>query len=158
MRILCANLTLLIILFFTSCQHDDTSSVSQDSKAFVSVNLPFQLSEPIQAGDVSSGTVNTKSTTTAPFSVLYVPVAVVKTKASTTFSNVWILQFYSDGTCAKATNLGTVSTTNINPTLVSGSGYTIYVIANGPSSPTAFTTSTTTKSSLESSHRLFREH
>jgi len=140
---------IVLLLFFTSCQYDDASSVSQDSKALVSVILPFQLSEPAQAGNASSSAATTKSGAVSSFSVLYTYVNSIKTKALTTFSNVWVLQF-SSNTCVKATNLGTVSTTNINPALVSGSGYTIYVIANGPSSPTAFTTSTT-KLSLESS-------
>ncbi len=136
-------------LFLISCQHDDTSSVAQGGKLLVSVNLPFQLSESFPAAEESSSLTNTRSLKVSPFSVSYSPVSSIQTKASTTFSNVWVLQFNSVGTCVKATNLGTVSTTNINPTLVSGSGYTIYVIANGPSASNAFSTSTP-QSSLES--------
>ncbi len=138
------------MLFFISCQHDDTSSVYQGGESLVAVNLPLQLLESFPAGEESSSTTNTKSLKASPFSVSYSPVSSIQTKASTTFSNVWVLQFNSVGTCVNATNLGTVSTTNINPTLVSGSGYTIYVIANGPSASNAFSTSTT-QSSLESS-------
>jgi len=141
---------ILSLLFFISCQHDDTSSVAQGGKLLVPVNLPFQLLESFPAAEESSSLTNTRSLKVSPFSVSYSPVSSIQTKASTTFSNVWVLQFNSVGTCVKATNLGTVSTTNINPTLVSGSGYTIYVIANGPSASNAFSTSTT-QSSLESS-------
>jgi len=148
------RLIILIFLFIEilllSCTHDENSSVYQDGKSLVAVYLPFQLSKSFPAGEESSSVTNTKSLKISPFSVSYSPVSSIRTKASTTFSNVWVLQFTSVGTCVKATNLGTVSTTNINPTLVSGSGYTIYVIANGPSASNAFSTSTT-QSSLESS-------
>jgi len=138
-----------LVYFLFSCQEGECSFNSNKQGALTPVNMSFALSDPIQAGDVPSSSATTKSVISSPFSVSYIASS-PKTKSSTTFSNVWILQFNSIGTCVKATNLGIVSTTNINPTLISGSGYTIYIIANGPSASNAFDTSTT-KYSLENS-------
>jgi len=136
----------LLITFLSSCQQEERASGYVSSGTSTPISLSFTLSSPFQAGE-ESASVTTKSVN-GPFSVSYSHINPIQTKATTTFANVWVLQF-SSNTCVKATNIGTVSTTNINPTLISGSGYTIYIIANGPSSSTAFTTSTT-KSSLES--------
>jgi len=79
-------------------------------------------------------------------------------RSGTALSNVWVLQFDSTGTtgagtgtCVAAKYIGTVTTgDNLNPTLLTGTGQVIYVIANGPAAG-AITTGTYTLSTFQSS-------
>jgi len=80
----------------------------------------------------------------------------IKLRTATALSNVWVLQFDSTGVigaanaCVAAQYIGTVTseTTQLSPTLISGTGQVVYVIANGPAS--GITTTTYTLSTFKS--------
>lgn len=94
---------------------------------------------------VSEAFLNSSGTNALPFQVNYTaPAKSIKLRSATTLSNVWVLQFDSTktagaasaGNCVAAQYIGTVTseTTIINPTLISGTGQVVYVLANGPAS------------------------
>lgn len=78
-------------------------------------------------------------------------------RATTTLSNVWVLQFDSTGVigtagnCVAANYIDTVTVgESLNPTLLAGTDQVIYVLANGPASG-AITTSTYTLTTFKES-------
>ena len=68
------------------------------------------------------------------FSVQAVPsVEEPVSRATSTLSNVWVIQFDASGKTVQARYVGTVSAgQNVKTTLSSGTGYTIAIVANGP--------------------------
>lgn len=70
------------------------------------------------------------------FSVQAVPsVEIPSSRATSTLSNVWVIQFDASGKTVQARYVGTVSAgQNVKTTLSSGTGYTIAILANGPDS------------------------
>lgn len=132
---------IVVTTLFFSCRQEDSSADGVVQKGIpTQVRLPFNIAEPEFAGELpATTTVASKSSKVIPFSVTYtVPVKGLQTKAVSSFSNVWVLQFNSNA-CVVATNLGTVTTgTNLNPTLITGTNQTIYIVANGPSAADAF--------------------
>ncbi len=118
-----------------------------------------------KAQSASSSVVSTgsksSSTKTSPLQVSYTePAGSIQLRSGTSLSNVWVLQFDSTlttgatsatGACVAAKYLGSVSTgDNLNPTLFTGTGQVLYVIANGPSAGD-ITTSTYTLETFKSS-------
>ena len=70
------------------------------------------------------------------FSVQAVPsVEIPSSRATSTLSNVWVIQFDASGKTVQARYVGTVSAgQNVKTTLSAGTGYTIAILANGPDS------------------------
>ena len=72
-------------------------------------------------------------------------------KASTSLSNVWVLQFDGGGTTRACVYVGTVNAgSNILATLESGEGYSVWVVANGPADGSFTTSNPATLSDFES--------
>jgi hypothetical protein len=126
-------------------------SVSKASSTSAAKTSPLQVSYTAPTGvtQTASSTQTTGATGTNA----------VQLRSGTSLSNVWVLQFDStqttgattttDGACVAAKYIGTVTTgDNLNPTLLTGTGQVIYVIANGPAAG-GITTGTTTNATLE---------
>jgi hypothetical protein len=124
-------------------------SVSKASSTSAAKTSPLQVSYTAPTGvtQTASSTQTTGATGTNA----------VQLRSGTSLSNVWVLQFDSlgttgtgvaDGACVAAKYIGTVTTgDNLNPTLLTGTGQVIYVIANGPAAG-GITTGTTTNATL----------
>ena len=132
-----------------------SEAASSPSKT-ASTSTPAQVEVLLQASEASSplkvGYV-TRHTTTPTGNVAHL-------RTGTSLSNVWVLQFDSTlttgatttaGACVAAKYIGTATTgDNLNPTLLTGTGQVIYVIANGPAAGT-INTGTYTLSTFQSS-------
>lgn len=129
----------------------------------VEVTLPSLVIEPAQSLTVASavgmpdGTPAETATNSDLFSVQLVsPTATASadttpTKATTTLSNVWVLQFDGAGTTRACVFVGTVNAgSNILATLESGEGYSVWIVANGPANGTFTTANPATLSDFES--------
>jgi hypothetical protein len=121
------------------------------------------------SGTTSSGTKASASTVasaaSSPLQVSYTaPATSTQLRSGTSLTNVWVLQFDSTlttgatstaGACVAAKYIGTVTTgDNLNPTLLTGTGQVIYVIANGPSAG-SITTSTYTLATFKTATAYF---
>ena len=135
-----------------------------EAGAPVEVALPALVIEPSQALFFGSSTGNPDSASTQEtspnsdlFSVQVVDPAATAaaettpSKASTSLSNVWVLQFDGGGTTRACVYVGTVNAgSNILATLESGEGYSVWVVANGPGNGSFTTSNPATLSDFES--------
>ncbi len=135
-----------------------------ETGAPVEVALPALVIEPSQALFFGSSTGNpdgAPTQETSPnsdlFSVQVVDPAATAaaettpSKASTSLSNVWVLQFDGGGTTRACVYVGTVNAgSNILATLESGEGYSVWVVANGPGNGSFTTSNPATLSDFES--------
>jgi hypothetical protein len=157
-------------VLFASCTQDEAGEVLKAGEP-VEINLSLGLADAdgpdvtlstsnavvAKASNGSGATVLYSDASDAALKVSYSGPDNTSLRATTTLSNVWVLQFDSTGVigtagnCVAANYLGTVTTGEyLNPTLVSGTGQVIYVLANGPTSG-AITTSTYTLTTFKES-------
>ena len=135
-----------------------------ETGAPVEVALPALVIEPSQAlffGSAAGNPDSAPTQETSPnndlFSVQVVDPAATAaaesapSKASTSLSNVWVLQFDGGGTTRACVYVGTVNAgSNILATLESGEGYSVWVVANGPGNGSFTTSNPATISDFES--------
>ncbi len=135
-----------------------------ETGAPVEVALPALVIEPSQAlffGSAAENPDGAPTQETSPnsdlFSVQVVDPAATAaaettpSKASTSLSNVWVLQFDGGGTTRACVYVGTVNAeSNILATLESGEGYSVWVVANGPGNGSFTTSNPATLSDFES--------
>ena len=139
-------------------------SAENETGTPVEVALPALVIEPSQAlffgsaaGNPDSAPTQETSPNSDLFSVQVVDPATTAaaettpSKASTTLSNVWVLQFDGGGTTRACVYVGTVNAeSNILATLESGEGYSVWVVANGPGNGSFTTSNPATISDFES--------
>jgi len=162
---------ILATTLLSSCAKDETAEVTTAGTP-VEVNMSLGLADakgpdvtlttegnsPVAKSFNGSGAqVQSPGASDAPLKVAYSSPEKTSLRASTTLNNVWVLQFDSTGVIGTAGNcvavqyLGAVTVgDNLNPTLVTGTGQVIYVLANGPASG-GITTSTYTLTTLKGS-------
>ena len=162
---------LLATTLLASCTKDETAEVTTagtpvevkmslglaDAKG-PDVTLTTEGNSPVaKAFNGSGAQVQSPGAADAPLKVSYSGPEKISLRAATTLNNVWVLQFDSTGVigtagkCVAVQYLGAVTVgDNLNPTLVTGTGQVIYVLANGPASG-GITTNTYTLATLKGS-------
>jgi len=162
---------ILTTALFASCTKDETAEVTTAGTP-VEVNMSLGLADakgpdvtlttegnsPVaKAFNGSGAQVQSPGAADAPLKVSYSGPEKISLRAATTLNNVWVLQFDSTGVigtagkCVAVQYLGAVTVgDNLNPTLVTGTGQVIYVLANGPASG-GITTSTYTLTTFKGS-------